>query len=362
MTLPANIAGGTSTTYNADNEQIKFNGASLTYDSDGQLTRDATNTYTFDTRHHLTAITGGVTASFIYDALGRRMKKVVAGTTTQFLYDGLNPVQELNSTNQVIANLMTGLRIDEFFTRTASSTTSTFLADALGSIVGLVSANNGPITTNYTYQPFGATTVGGAANGNSYEFTSRENDGNGLYFYRARYYSPSFQRFVAQDPLGFSAGETNLYSYAENSPFLLKDPSGTDVLQIGIGGAARKGGEVLGHDLGPSEGGSEEIAIAISGPWGKAPGPWGIGIVHTHGHCGSYNGAYAGISVQASDTPVPYISDLGNSIQNVGVLDTPAVSGQGGLNQPGAGLSIGPGLVGGSGTENQDTTVWWSTN
>jgi len=35
------------------------------------------------------------------------------------------------------------------------------------------------------------------------EFTGRENDGTGLYFYRARYYNPTFQRFIAQDPIGF---------------------------------------------------------------------------------------------------------------------------------------------------------------
>ena len=39
------------------------------------------------------------------------------------------------------------------------------------------------------------------SNANPYQFTGRENDGTGLYFYRARYYSPTFQRFIAQDPL-----------------------------------------------------------------------------------------------------------------------------------------------------------------
>jgi len=111
------------------------------------------------------------TATFVYEGFGRRMNKTISGTTTQFLYDRLNPVQELSSANGVVANLMTGLRIDEYFTLTASGATSTFLSDALGSTIGLVSANNGPIATNYTYQPFGATTVNGSANSNSFEFT-----------------------------------------------------------------------------------------------------------------------------------------------------------------------------------------------
>ena len=58
------------------------------------------------------------------DAFGRRMNKTISGTITQFLHDGSNPGQELNNTNGVVANLMTGLRADEYFTRTASGTTS----------------------------------------------------------------------------------------------------------------------------------------------------------------------------------------------------------------------------------------------
>jgi hypothetical protein len=84
---------------------------------------------------------------------------------------------------------LTGVNIDEYFTRT-DTTTSTFLNDALGSAVGLV-GSGGTIATNYIYQPFGAPTVGGSVNGNSHEFTGRDNDGTGLYFYRARYYSPT---------------------------------------------------------------------------------------------------------------------------------------------------------------------------
>jgi RHS repeat-associated protein len=177
---------------------------------------------------HLRQIAQGrtTTATFAYDAFGRRMHKAISGTTTQFLYDGLNPVQELNSGNTVVANLMTGLGLDEYFSRTASGTTSTFIADALGSTIGLVSVNNGPIATNYNYQPFGAMTVVGSTNSNSYEFTGRENDATGLYFYRARYYSPTFQKFAAQDPIDFMGGDTNLYALVQNSPANAVDSTG----------------------------------------------------------------------------------------------------------------------------------------
>lgn len=58
------------------------------------------------------------------------------------------------------------------------------------------------------------------------QYTGRENDGTGLYFYRARYYSPALQRFVNEDPLEFEAGDINLYSYVSNSPTNYTDPTG----------------------------------------------------------------------------------------------------------------------------------------
>jgi RHS repeat-associated protein len=203
------------------------NSKSTSYDSVGELTSDGTNAYTWNARHELTQIKQGrtVTAAFTYDAFGRRESKSIGTSTTDFLYDGLNPVQEQSSGGSVTANLLTGLNIDEFFARTASGTTSTFLADALGSTIGLVTANGGPIATSYTYKPFGNTTAGGASNANPFQFTGRENDSTGLYYYRARYYSPTYQRFISQDPIGF-ASDGNLYAYAYNDPISLEDPSG----------------------------------------------------------------------------------------------------------------------------------------
>lgn len=33
------------------------------------------------------------------------------------------------------------------------------------------------------------------------DFTGRENDGTGLYYYRARHHDPSRSRFLSEDPL-----------------------------------------------------------------------------------------------------------------------------------------------------------------
>jgi len=221
--MPAAVSGNS---FNADNSMTGFNGTTLSYDANGNLTSDGTDTYTWDARNHLSAISGSANASFAYDALGRRASKTINSSVTQFLYDGWNPVQELAAGNppaSVTANLLTGLNLDEYFTRTASGATSTLLAHAVGSTIGLV-GSGGTIGTSYTYQPFGATTVSGG-NSNPYQFTGRENDGTGLYFYRARYYSPTYQRFIAQDPIGF-AGGVNSYAYVGDDPVDFRDPTG----------------------------------------------------------------------------------------------------------------------------------------
>jgi RHS repeat-associated protein len=236
--LPAAL---TSATYNAANQQTAFAGTTQTLDLNGNLTSDGTLTYTWDARDRLASLSGGATASFQYDPLGRRTSKTINSTQTGFLYDGLNPVQELSGSTPT-ANLLTGLGIDEFLARTDSTTTRTYLSEALGSTVALTD-NSGTVQASYTYEPFGATSATGTPGGNSFDYTGRENDGTGLKYYRARYYSPLRQRFVSEDPLGANGGDANLYAYVANVPTNASDPEG--LLADGLLDAA-----FIGYDLG----------------------------------------------------------------------------------------------------------------
>ncbi len=142
--------------------------------------------------------------------------------------DGLNPVAEMDGASppNPTATMLTGLNIDEYFQRVDSNGALSYLTDMLDSTLALADSS-GALDTAYTYDPFGNVTVNGADT-NPYQFTGRENDGTGLYYYRARYYSPTFQRFVSQDPIGFAGGNSDLYSYANGNPISLSDARGLE--------------------------------------------------------------------------------------------------------------------------------------
>jgi RHS repeat-associated protein len=155
--------------------------------------------------------------------LGRRVSKTINGEKTEYLFDGNDIVAEIQG-GVMTTTYLRGLNIDEPFVRQSSAGNEYYLTDALGSTIALTDGA-GNVTTTYSYDPFGNTTVTGTST-NVFQYTGRENDGTGLYYYRARYYSPSMQRFISEDPIQFYGGDINLYSYVRNSPLSWNDPSG----------------------------------------------------------------------------------------------------------------------------------------
>jgi RHS repeat-associated protein len=58
-------------------------------------------------------------------------------------------------------------------------------------------------------------------------YTGREWDEDAdLQYNRARWYDPATGRWLSQDPIGFNAGDGNLYRYVGNSPTTKIDPTG----------------------------------------------------------------------------------------------------------------------------------------
>ena len=212
-----------NTSYDAANQQNAVNAQSLTYDQNGNLTSDGTNTYTWNARDELVAMSGpSLAASFSYDAEGRRVSKTVNGLRTVYVYDGLQAVEEHQQAGPVTTQVAGSL--DEVFFRKTGANAEYLLTDALGSTWGLADGA-GQVNTEYRYDVFGQTQATGQASSNPLQYTGRENDGTGLYYYRNRYYSPSLRRFISRDPLREAAGE-NEYSYVSNNPISLTDPLG----------------------------------------------------------------------------------------------------------------------------------------
>lgn len=107
-------------------------------------------------RNQLTEVSGPDTLTYAYDGLGRRIEITRNGQITATLYDGWNPIQ-LKEGATVIENRLTGLGLDETYSRTREGITESYLTDALGSTVELRDNTLGQ-TTQYTYEPYGGTT------------------------------------------------------------------------------------------------------------------------------------------------------------------------------------------------------------
>lgn len=214
-------------TFDLNDRKTSFNGQALTYDANGNLISDGTNTYTWNARNQLTQISQGGSAqlSFSYDALGRRINKTVQGTATQFLYDGNNAVQETQGST--VNPILVGLGIDERFARNDVTGRTYFLTDQSSSTIAL-SDPNGAIKQRYSYDPYGNVTPNDTTTGftNTYQYTGREADIPGFYYYRARYYSSVMTSFISEDPVTFDGGQLSFYAYVGGDPLDRNDPFG----------------------------------------------------------------------------------------------------------------------------------------
>ena len=237
--------------------------------------------------------------------------KILRGATgrllSTYLYDGLTIVQEQGSGGSVIADHLTSLGIDEVFTRTDGGTTKTLLRDALGSTLAM--ADGSGIVTSWTYDPYGKATYTGVAQSNPFLYTGRELDGTDLYYYRARYYHPTLQRFIAEDPIGF-AGGANVYGYVGGNPLNFTDAIGLSAWTFeafigGIGGSITvgtnpDGGSFTTVRFGAGIGGGLSYDANGKSPGygskGRTPCPWSSDL----GLYGSGGAAIGPVSMGAS--------------------------------------------------------------
>ncbi|WP_226975201.1 RHS repeat-associated core domain-containing protein [Xanthomonas sp. LMG 12462] len=85
---------------------------------------------------------------------------------------------------------------------------------------------SGDLVERYDYTPYGQLQNAPSGSTNPCHYTGREQDESGLYYYRARYYSPDMGRFISEDSWGFASGDANFYAYTLGNPISYNDPWG----------------------------------------------------------------------------------------------------------------------------------------
>src|SRR5579885_2902806 len=96
-----------------------------------------------------------------------------------------------------------------------------------------ISDSSGAIQDTLTYFDYGNPTETNASYGDQFKYTGQQYDPEtGLQYQQARYCNAALGRWISQDPMGFGAGDPNLYRYVSNSPMDATDPSGMIAQQV----------------------------------------------------------------------------------------------------------------------------------
>jgi RHS repeat-associated protein len=221
-------------TYDGANRLATVNAQTINHDADGNMLNVWNGTLlqlaTYDARNRLTALDS---ASYIYDADNQRVAQTVAGTTTRYV---VNPnttltqvLMETDASGTPTAFYVYGIGL--IGREDTAGAYVTYHYDHRGSTVAL-SNTAGVATDTYKYGPYGEMVSRTGTNTQPFQYNGRDgvmSDASGLYYLRARYYSPDLKRFVQRDVLAGTAPVTpslNRYAYVNGQPIDLIDPFG----------------------------------------------------------------------------------------------------------------------------------------
>jgi RHS repeat-associated protein len=223
-----------SYTYNVDNRLLTSGSTTFEYDNNGNLITktlggNVTN-YTWDLNDMLTQLTsGGNTYTYRYDGLGNRVARIENSVEKRYV----SGLAETDASGNITAYYVYGLGLISKITPSNQSYFYHF--DGIGSTVG-ISDSSGNMVNKYAYDAFGKVLAQDEGIPNPFKYVGGfgvMDEGNGLFYMRARYYDPEVGRFINKDPIGF-AGGLNLFQYVANNPVNKIDPEGEGLLLMGV--------------------------------------------------------------------------------------------------------------------------------
>ena len=199
---------------------------SLSYDLNGNLLSDGTNSYAWDAENRMIKITypgTGNYSTFSYDGGGRNVDIVetVAGSVTstkQFVWAGLTRCESRDASSLIIS----AYYLRGFMT---SGAKYFYGIDSDQSIKQITNAS-GSLQSQYSYDPYGRLVKLAEAIPSDFGFTgSYYHPRSQLNLMVFRNYSSTLGKWLSRDPIG-EMGGTNLSSYVMNAPASFIDPLG----------------------------------------------------------------------------------------------------------------------------------------
>ena len=195
---------------------------SFSYDGKGNLTSDGTNGYCYDSENRLTGAGSPRTAPRLRGLPMIRSggcRTYSSGGSNSFAYDGVNMLAEYDGSGMLQRRYVFGPGTDEPIVQYEGSGTADrrwLYADERGSVMAIADASGNVIATN-AYDEYGNPPLDGSGhnlNSGRFQYTGQAwLPELGLYYYKARLYSPTLGRFLQPDPIGYAGDGPNLYAY-----------------------------------------------------------------------------------------------------------------------------------------------------